>query len=85
MGSWKLPVLMAFDTAVTSTLLLQLVAALEDLGYPVRAVVRDMGPQEHCPVEDPSGQTRWTHGHSKSPSNGPVRIYVCLFTCDIYN
>ena len=45
MGSWKQPVLMAFDTAVTSTLLLQLVAALEDLGYPVRAVVSDMGPK----------------------------------------
>ena len=43
MGSWKQPVLMAFDKAVTSTLLLQLVAALEDLGYPVRAVVSDMG------------------------------------------
>ena len=33
----------AFDTAITSPILLDLIRGLGDLGYPVRAVVSDMG------------------------------------------
>ena len=34
-----------FDCAVTEPILMAIVRALEDLGYPVRAVVCDMGPK----------------------------------------
>ena len=33
----------AFDTAISPEILMQLILSLEEMGYPVRAVVSDMG------------------------------------------
>ncbi|KAF0302509.1 Transposable element P transposase [Amphibalanus amphitrite] len=44
-SKWKQPIMLSFDTPVTPTILFDLVRALERLGYPVRAVVSDMGPK----------------------------------------
>ncbi|KAF0297805.1 Transposable element P transposase [Amphibalanus amphitrite] len=42
-GAWKQPVYVAFDTAISPEILMQLILSLEEMGYPVRAVVSDMG------------------------------------------
>ena len=41
-SSWKQPVFLDFNTAVSSEILMALIRVLEDMGYPARAIVSDM-------------------------------------------
>jgi hypothetical protein len=43
-GSWKQPVFYDFDTNISSTIVEEVIAELENAGFPVIAIVSDIGP-----------------------------------------